>query len=232
MQGPYLQPKTKPEVVSHRNERSWCEYLLICQPTKPTERKQLPLISAHTDILDGAVDDLGFAYRKSDLIFTGIDIKPKHTVISRIMTRRDNITLNLRAQSFNSHLVVIANRLLALLGRGLIDALVIRTGLVFYLGGALGMRWRGGSGEGHDDPGKVGVVMFLERVDPDHGGSLRGEGRIFGSTFGGLRGICCCRNGRTGSRIESREAQWQLNGEAGIGCAALGSGIWDLGSGV
>ena len=109
MRGPYLQPKTKPEVVSHRNERSWYEHLLIRQPTKPTERKQLPLVPAHTDILDRAVDDLGFAYRRSDQIFAGVDIKPKHTVISSIMARCDNVTLNLRAQSFNSHLVMIAN---------------------------------------------------------------------------------------------------------------------------
>lgn len=36
--------------------------LLVCGPTKTTQKEQLPLVPTHTNVLDGTVDNLCFAY--------------------------------------------------------------------------------------------------------------------------------------------------------------------------
>lgn len=36
--------------------------LLVREPTKPTEGKQLPLVTAHSNVLDGPINHFCFAY--------------------------------------------------------------------------------------------------------------------------------------------------------------------------
>lgn len=41
----------------------WLGCLLVGNPAKSTENKQFPLVAAHSDILNGLVDHLGFTWR-------------------------------------------------------------------------------------------------------------------------------------------------------------------------
>lgn len=59
----HLEPEAEIKRLASRFCQNWGRVvLLVCGPTKTTQKEQLPLVSTHADVLDGTVDDLCFAY--------------------------------------------------------------------------------------------------------------------------------------------------------------------------
>ncbi len=63
----YLEPETVIESATIPTDGSQMQAnLLVREPTKPTKRKQLPLVTAHSNVLDGPINHLCFTYTYSN----------------------------------------------------------------------------------------------------------------------------------------------------------------------
>lgn len=75
-------------MLAQSPEKEWGG-LLVRKPAKSTENEELPLIAAHSNILNGQVDHFSLSYKTLDLIFDFLMTGPAiydtlHRLIKRI----------------------------------------------------------------------------------------------------------------------------------------------------